>query len=162
MTKNIHTNDTNVQELFICAVVTAVLLMPHVASALEIKNTVNATARTGGVTVVNGTDGSDGEDGRDGANGADGASVSNNARSSVHVKTIIDGEVVTDIHEIEEESDTAAAYVGVMVAEPVDVLHDSDEIGSIMHATATVSESPVFPTLLGSLRSLLFLVTQLF
>lgn len=159
-----HVRIHDIRVLLSCAIVIAALLLPHAASAIEITNTVRASSQTGGKTIVNGADGADGEDGRDGADGEDGrdgVSVTGTSQSSVHVRTVVDGEVVTDIRESSDDVGTAAVSVGTSVVEETRAEDTNVTLPVAIAATATATHSSL-PSLLDSLRSLLSFVTNLF
>lgn len=110
----------SVVSVLACTLILCGSLQVH---AITIKNSIEASAHTGGQTSINGTDGKDGEDGHDGSSGSDGSPGRNgNASASAQVKTYVNGEEVTNISqkevsETEDESVSSSAEISTSYTE---------------------------------------------
>ena len=114
MTKKTHIHITYAIAM-LCA---AYLYVPAtVVEAVTITNIVESSAYSGGQRGIDGEDGHDGADGRDGLDGNDGGSA------SVHIQTVMDGDVMVDRYTSKREQEGKAI---------------ASEASSVQAGTATV------------------------
>lgn len=110
------------QILFACVLFSMFLFVLHEAVAVTVVNTVNVQSSTGGQHGVSGVDGVDGGDGQD---GADGMGNGTDGKSSVYVRSVINGVVVEeyDSTSASAQNEIPGAYsaaAGVAGVEPPD------------------------------------------
>jgi hypothetical protein len=81
----------------------AIIAGDLVADTVIIENRVTGSVSTGG-NSANGGNGADGEDGEDGRDGEDGAVMEGKSKSSITIKSTVNGKVVEDFHQEVENS----------------------------------------------------------
>lgn len=136
--------------MFFAVLCIAALPVAAFARTTVIENTVRTTTNTGGANVSGGQGGDGGSSrngsrGADGDDGQDGSVTRGTSESRIDITTVIDGEVVEDIHEVHHgETSVRSTRTATTSNARVETSYDI-QMGTVEQQTTALPKVPVVP-----------------